>query len=136
MLFSPCFFMTSLVINSCYWELASRRSCKLNFYFPNLSSERFINYWKNQPSSTCIFIIFWSTALLCFVIAALRFVIFLFAQWFAEGIAYTAPEESYFASHDIANYISLISHSSLNLLPLSIRSFPTFGRIGWLKTHT
>jgi len=39
------------MINSC---------CKLNFYFPKFSGERFINHWEIQPSNTCnyIFIFF------------------------------------------------------------------------------
>jgi len=39
---------------------AAERNCKLNCFFPNFSSDRFIKHYKIQPSNTCncIFISF------------------------------------------------------------------------------
>jgi len=89
--------------------MASQKSCNLNFYFLNFSSDRFINHCNIQPSNThnAFSLLLWSTALVCCIVAALRFLIFVLHSLQKP---YTAPARSCSASH--ANFIG---QSSLDL---------------------
>jgi len=102
-----------LLINSCCWALSSYGSCKLNFYFPNFSSDKFISPWKIKPSTICycIFISFVDNRILmqCRLIADSCFAVcnFLFAQ-FAEGIGLQPQQILAFQAMQTLSLVTLL----------------------------
>jgi len=104
------------MINSCCWAGPSEM---LQVQF-NFSSDRFWTTRKfNFPTpATALLFLLWSNALLGCMIAAFQFALFLHSS---KG--YTAPAENCFANQKPFK-LCCISHSLLNLVPLSCATLP------------
>ena len=81
----PCSFTTSFV---CWIRAVATQTttCKLNFYFLNFSSDRFINQWKIKPSNirNCIYIYFMVLRNIFLQNSCFAVCIFLFARLVEE----------------------------------------------------